>query len=132
MGLRDVDLGTVLSILADPDGRMSTDHNRTPVEKPQVEGALQESCEYVPHCFRNRRCGEDLNKDDTPNSSSTLSPVRVILDLFSLKWWAGNWERLCLEAELVVVALKNALMLLYWLPISTPTRRQAFGGVSGC
>ena len=91
-----MDLGTALSILADPDGRMSTDHNRTPVEKPQVEGALQECCESVRHCFRNRGCGEDLNE----------------------------------EAELVVVALKNALMLLYWLPI--PTYSPAvFGGVWG-
>jgi hypothetical protein len=32
--LRDVGLGTAKSILADPDGRMSTNNYRTPIEKP--------------------------------------------------------------------------------------------------
>ena len=33
IALRDADLGTAISILADPYGRMSTDHNRIPIEK---------------------------------------------------------------------------------------------------
>jgi len=42
IAFRDVDLGTATSVLADADGLDVTDHNRTPVRKPQVEGAPQE------------------------------------------------------------------------------------------
>jgi hypothetical protein len=51
--------------------------------------------------------------------SLSLCPVRVILDLFQSQVVGWKLGETCLEAELVVVASKNALMLLYWLPIST-------------
>src|SRR5271169_4503465 len=56
---------------------MSTDHNRTPVGKPQVEGAPQECCESVCHCFRNRDCGEDLNEGNTTIARQGALHLRV-------------------------------------------------------
>jgi hypothetical protein len=48
IALRDVDLGTAIPVLADADGRMSTEHNRPSVGKPRC---AKECCESVRHCF---------------------------------------------------------------------------------
>src|SRR5260370_12231601 len=44
---------------------------------PLVEGAPQECCESVRHCFRNRGCGEDLNEGNTTIACQRALPLRL-------------------------------------------------------
>ena len=52
---------------------MSTDHNRTPVEKSPVEGAPQEHRESICLCLRNRGWGENLIEGDSHEFTRPLS-----------------------------------------------------------
>lgn len=60
-------------VLADADGRMSADHDRTPIGKPQVEGASKECCDSV---LRRRSEGNTTALSGTKRGLLTLTDKR--------------------------------------------------------